>query len=764
MVRTSLAGYLRIVILLSDYLKNTRGVTMRPRRGIASLMSVICAALAQATDPIPNLITSRHLEHTGFQQSGPIGPSFDLQTDFVMAYGLDPSMEERLAQWKQAGYVLQVMTGVSWGEYQDYLNGEIDGRDHWDEAQVEANGRKILHGATKPYMVPSVAFSKYLEDGVKRAVDSGVVAVHLEEPEFWARSGFSEAFKREWQIYYNEPWQRPDSSVDAQYRASKLKYYLYRRTLDRLCSSLKEYALVQHSRPIRFYVPTHSLLNYTQWRIVSPESALLDLPGVDGYIAQVWTGTARTPNTYAGRTAERTFETAYLEYGIMQELTRGTSRRMWFLHDPIEDNPEHDWNDYRANYIRTLIASLLHHDVWHYEVAPWPRRVFQGRYPADSPDATAIGNDYATTLAVVFNQLRDMQQSSIDYGGSTQPVGVFLADSAMFQRADPAFSEGLAKNAADDSRQTRDEIHNLSSFYGLTLPLIKHGVPVRPVQLDNVVRVPGYLDDYRVLLLSYEFMKPLQPGVHLALARWVEDGGTLIYVGADTDPFHSVREWWNESGQSYTSPSQHLFECLGMHSTPDAGNYECKKGHVIVLRKHPAYYSRSDANAEDLRDVVRSAVESGGGEWKQRNYLRLQRGPYLIAAVLDEAVSDAPLEMRGTFLDLLDPVLSVTEHVTVRPGEQTWLLDLQRVSTEDPLLLAAAGRVEAWHVDGPKLSYQISTPEGIRASTRIRLPSMPTKITVGGSVCEDVQWDEASRTVLLRHEGRPEAVEVRVEF
>ena len=212
---------------------------------------------------------------------------------------------------------------------------------------------------------------------------------------------------------------------------------------------MKEYALVQHDRPVRFYVPTHSLLNYTQWRIVSPESALLDLPGVDGYIAQVWTGTARTPNAYDGRTAERTLETAYLEYGIMQELTRGTGRRMWFLHDPVEDNPRHDWDDYRVNYIRTLVASLLHPDVWHYEVAPWPSRVFQGRFPQGGRNGTTIGADYATTLAVVFNQLRDMQQADVDNGGSTQPVGVFLADSAMFQRADPAFSTGLAENEDD---------------------------------------------------------------------------------------------------------------------------------------------------------------------------------------------------------------------------------------------------------------------------------------------------------------------------
>jgi len=95
--------------------------------------------------------------------------------------------------------------------------------------------------------------------------------------------------------------------------------------------------MVKYKRVLRFYVPTHSLVNYTQWKIVSPEAALTDIPSVDGYIAQVWTGTSRSANVYSGK--ERTFETAFLEYGIMQELVKGTGRDMWFLHDPIEDWP-----------------------------------------------------------------------------------------------------------------------------------------------------------------------------------------------------------------------------------------------------------------------------------------------------------------------------------------------------------------------------------------------------------------------------------------
>ena len=374
---------------------------------------------------------------------------------------------------------------------------------------------------------------------------------------------------------------------------------------------MKEYALVKYNRPVRFYVPTHSLISYTQISMVSPESSLLDVPSVDGYIAQIWTGTAKWPSPYRGRTAERVFESAFLEYGVAQELVRGTGRRMWLLNDPIEDDPHFTWDRYRKSFICTLVASLLQPDVCDYEVAPWPTRVMHGKYPADSPAAKSIDDDYATTLSVVANQLRDMDQKDVSWGKVTDGVGVLLADSAMFQRANPAFSAGVTSEANDTARQTRVEAERLASFSGMTFPLVKCGIPIRTVQLDNLVRSPGYLDRYKVLLLSYEFMKPLQPAIHQVLTEWVRNGGTLIYIGADTDPFHQVREWWNQSASPFASPSEHLFQCLGLGRTPKQGEYRCDRGLVLVERRHPAWFSRSDEGADRLVQLVRSGVESG---------------------------------------------------------------------------------------------------------------------------------------------------------
>lgn len=354
------------------------------------------------------------LERTSFQTSQPWSPLGNLRADVAMVYGINKTMPERVKGWRDRGYGVHLMTGVSWGEYQDYLYGRFDGTNHVDNAQTERDGKKISHGGDVYYMCPAENFGEFLSVGVQRALDAGVEAVHLEEPEFWARAGYSEGFKREWQSYYHEPWQPPQESVDGQWRASKLKYYLYRRALQQVFQHVQDYNK-RTGRQARCYVPTHSLLNYAHWCIVSPESSLARLDGCDGYIAQVWTGTSRTPNYYLGQRKERTFETAFLEYGAMQNLVRATGRRVWYLNDPVEDNPRHDWTDYRRNWEATMTASLLQPEVWRYEVAPWPERVFGGKYPrnAKPEDRKEIPPDYASELQVVMQALNDMNQHEV---------------------------------------------------------------------------------------------------------------------------------------------------------------------------------------------------------------------------------------------------------------------------------------------------------------------------------------------------------------
>lgn len=712
-------------------------------------------------------IRSRTEERTGYQNGAFPVDSIDNQCDFVMVYRLDENTEQRIKAYRDLGYVIHFMTGISWGHYLDYLEGEFDGRKHWDEAQTDRFGNQILHSPKIPYMVPTVSFCDYITEKLKIIVDLGVEAIHVEEPEFWDRAGYSEAFKREYELYYRAPWQPPHESVDARYKCAKLKAYLFTRTIDRLASSLKEYAYVKYGRKLRFYVPTHSLINYTQWKIVSPEGRLADIPAVDGCIAQVWTGTSREKNWFNGEYKERTFETAYLEYGVMQELVKGTGRQMWFLHDPIEDNPGFDWNDYRKNYLCTVAASLLHPKVNTYEICPWPTRVFTEKYPRNDPAGEPIPADYATILNNTFQTLGTLESGSKEV---RTRVGILTGDSQLCQRAYPdsefstaaeeitgtvlidsdalldSFRQTLFREgeAARETMLKYMESSAFPAFYSLALPLLKYGVPVRPVLADNTRRYAGYLDDYDVLVVSYEYMKPDSPDVNATLAEWVKQGGTLIYIGGGFDPYHGVKSWWTGK---FATPAEHLYAMLGI-VTPGKGYCRCGKGVAAMWQTNPCNFSFNKENADGFRAFFTEVTDFAGKPVEYRNFLSIDRAPYKIAAVMDESVSDEPLSLKGSFIDMFTPAFDVLTEKIVRPGENTMLCDLSLIDRTTPQILGTSVRVNKMEETEQGLRLSVRGAGDFRANIRLSLPFRPTDATIDGTPCGLI-YDEPSSTALL---------------
>ena len=758
-------------------------------RTLAALIILCAASVASPAEEPP--MKASPLERTCFQVAAPYAPQMDIKSDVAIVYGVDESLPERAAGWRGRGYLVHLMTGVAWGNYQDYLYGRFDGRRHLDDAQTNRQGDKISHGGDVYYMVPTEAYARMLSERLKRAVDAGVVAIHLEEPEFWVAAGYGESFKREWQAFYREPWQAPHSTPDAQYRASKLKYYLYRRALDTIFIAVKAHARSKH-REVRCYVPTHSLLNYAGWGIVSPESSLARLDSCDGYIAQVWTGTARTPNLYRGVARERTFETAFLEYGAMRNMVQGTGKRMWFLADPVEDDPNHDWNDYRANYESTVIASLFYPDIWRYEVMPWPDRVWLGKYPRErgSKERVGIPPAYATELLTIINTLNDMRQDSVEWDCGTGGIGVCVSDTMMFQRGEPAPTDP-------------------NNFYGLALPLLKRGIPVAPVQLENITR-RGYLKPYRALVLSYDFMKPPSEAVHRALVRWVKAGGVLLYVGDGSDPYRAVAEWWNTDGLNFPGPEEHLFKSLGFSAWPGEGAHRVGKGIVALLRRKPVDLARSPDGAAILRAALRRAFVAhyGAGEWREQNYLLLRRGPYVIASVLDESLPDRPLVLRGRFVDLLDPALDVIPNPSpvipsearnldisnpaapsmdsarnadhspapralpvisskrIAPGERALLYDLDR-APRTPAVVASASHVFDVRRSSGRFVFRSGGPANTACATRVLLPRRPNSVSLRLGAADlpfEQTWDPGTRTLLLTYANSPDSPRVSITY
>lgn len=703
-------------------------------------------------------------EKTAFQTSREWCPTIDNRADVAIVYGVggNPSdkskripFEERVQSWRDRGYTVHFMTGIAWGEYQDYFTGEWDGKPHLDEGQVQLSGDTIWHGHLVPYIVPSDNFLKYLKERhVKRVIDAGIDAIYMEEPEFWARAGYSEAFKREWKEYYGFDWRPQHESPENTYLANKLKYHLYYKAINDVFTYAKEYGKSKGMN-VRCYVPTHSLVNYSQWQIVSPEASLASLDCVDGYIAQVWTGTSREPNYYNGIRKERVFENAFLEYGSMESMTAPTGRKMFFLTDPIEDWPR-DWVDYKKNYEATFTAQLLYPNIADYEVMPWPERIYEGLYrtSADSDIKERIPKHYSTQMQIMINSLNNMPLSENKVTGS-KGISVLMANSLMFQR--------FPTHAGYEDPQ-------LSNFYGQALPFLKLGIPVSTTHIENV----SYRETFKntkILLMSYSNMKPLSPDVHDHIANWVKNGGILVYSGLDNDPFQTVQEWWNTNGNSYKAASDHLFEKMDIASSPKEGEYTYGKGIVHIVRTDPKDFVLIPGKDKQLIDVVKSLYEqkAKAGELVFKNNFYLERGPYDLIAVMDESVNQNPYTTEGLFIDLFDPELPVLTKKVVKPNQQALLCNINRVPDKDRAqVLAAACRVYDEKTSKNDYSFLAKSPIDTRNNMRVLLPFKPSVCEIknaDGSIHKNGEWiwDESSKTCLVSFDNHPDGVHVMLK-
>lgn len=699
-------------------------------------------------------------EKTTFQTSNPWKPVTDVRADVAIVYSVkdhhrkgDLTFEQRVQTWRDRGYTTHFMTGIAWGEYQDYFTGKWDGKMHLDEGQVTQKEDTLWHGRMVPYIVPSMNFIKYMKESViKRVIDAGIDAIFLEEPEFWARSGYSTAFKKEWKEYYGFDWRPQHESPENTYLSNKLKYHLYYRALNECFTFAKEYGKSKGMN-VRCYVPTHSLVNYSQWMIVSPEASLASLPCVDGYIAQVWTGTSREPNFFNGQRKERVFETAFLEYGSMESMTAPTGRKMFFLTDPIEDWPR-DWADYKKNYQATFTAQLLYPMIADYEVMPWPDRIYEGYYrtSANSDKKEQIPRFYSTQMQVMINTLNNMPLSENKVSGS-QGIGILMSNSLMFQRFP-------THNGYEDPQ--------LSNFYGQALPLLKRGVPVKTVHIENVSFSQTW-KDVKILVMSYSNMKPMDKTAHDHIAEWVKQGGVLVYCGRDEDAFQTVQEWWNTGGNTFKAPSEHLFLKLGLKEPFKAGEYKYGNGKVCILRNDPKEFVLKENSDTEFVNTIRRLYEAGSGTLVFKNHFALTRGPYEIISVVNENADQTPYTIKGKLIDLFDPEIPVLDEKQVNPGEQAFLYNIGSVKDPStPQVLATAARVYDEKVTKNAYSFISKSPLNTNNVMRILLPAKATKIEVtdatGKVLQSNTSWDSASKTCFLGFENNPEGVQVKLTW
>lgn len=441
--------------------------------------------------------------------------SHDLKVDTILVVNETP---EALKGWKAMGYRTPFMAGFRAGP--DYLQA------HPGSAQTDRSGRPLDCGPGSYYMVPTPDRLKVMRDQFERAGRNGAEGAAPEEPEFFGRGAYAPAFKDAFLKEYGRPWVDPSTSIQARVDCQRL---MGKMEIDLLRAC---YDGVRAGNPrAEKWMLVHSPVNYGAWNVAFPFWEAITALKPDHMVAQVWTGTAQSGTAHQGVRRARTFENAWLEYSSSLNLVRGTRIKPWLLMDPLEDAPGRPMSEYFDCWRRTLCAALMFPESDRFEVLPWPARIF-GQVP----------DDFATVITSVINALSDLQNHPIHrHDRGPDGIATFLADSAMWQREPP--------NESD-----------FDTFYGLSLPLVMRGVPVQVASLDRAAE-PGYLKPYRVLLVSFDAMKPQRKADVDALAAWVRAGGHMILCGGD-DAYNGLGLWWKQEG--FASPHDYLLHALGL--------------------------------------------------------------------------------------------------------------------------------------------------------------------------------------------------------
>ncbi len=526
--------------------------------GLSDAVEDVLGTDPDTADPLRRASRPRS---TSFQTPTGYLAENDVKSDVVIVAG---NAQSAIESWSIMGYEPHVMYGFRAGD--DYV-AQYPG-----EVQRDAAGNPLTCGPGSYYMVPTERRREMARQYFREAAERGALAACPEEAEFMGPAGYSEAFKALYAEEYGQPWEDPTSSVDARYRTWRLMTELQHQLLDACWDGAKE------ANPAsELFLLSHSPVNYAQWGIVSPHWDMISTGRADGLVAQVWTGTSRTANRLRGEVRERTFETGYLEYASAFGLARGTGAELWFLMDPLEDNPDRTMEDYLENYRRTLCASLFFPEVDKFEVMPWPTRIF-GRVP----------DEFATVVCTVVGALADIQnQPESSHTPERVPLATFVADSLQMQRRDPAASD-------------------FDSFFGLCLPFVADGVPMSVAQLERAAD-PAYLAPYDTLLLSYDAMKPFDPAINRGIAEWVRGGGELVVFGG-RDAYNDLDAWWREAG--YASPHEQLLAELGLQAKvapPPPAETDANP----ILAESDRIGPSDDNGAELEFDLTEVARESG---------------------------------------------------------------------------------------------------------------------------------------------------------
>ncbi|NLH17709.1 MAG: hypothetical protein GX455_14120 [Phycisphaerae bacterium] len=671
---------------------------------------------------------------TIFQTNTSFDPRLAIAVDGVVVHRHAASFAGELDSWRKQGFAVGRMFFADSDAGNAYWTGKWDGTEYPQDVERDREGNVVKCAGVRPYMLPTDGWIRYLQQMTEQSLRAGAGAILPEEPLAHVFTGYEESFKALWQKRYDRPWQGQHESAEARFLTAQLKNELYIELERRLLDTTKKNPGPDGRTP-GFILPIHSIYSNIAAQLVAPLGTSTDLPGIDGYIGQIWTGPVNWALGHYDSPSKSFFGSAFVLYDFFTQLAVGSERKMWLLIDPVEDNPDHTWAEFEQWYKHGVAAMLMMKDTDRYEIMPWPDRIFLPGYGTGGK--TPAPEDYRVVILSVTQVLQE-----VPLGGQWETTG------------DAAIGEGVGVAMADTLMWQRHSGPWLQGAYGMLLPLVERGIPVSSVVLERV-KEPEYLKRFKVIVLCYEDFKPTESWMNDSLTMWVKGGGSLIVLGKDGDELDRCENfWWHKQG--FASPLAHLLSLLG--GTKESS---WKSGSGLVTRSEisPRTFGTAAAEKEYLPLIETAWKQTTGTSLSLSGNLVMRRGPFVIARA-----ETKPVKLSGRLLDIFDPSMNIRDGIELTPGQSGLYRDVQAdLAAGTPKVLHATHRLVNQSTDSSVLRFVIRGPAETPAVVRILwLRDQPLAISAtdpeGKPVA--VSLDRDTETALIRFANHPQGVTV----
>lgn len=664
-------------------------------------------------------------------------------------------------RWREAGYT--VGTTGSFNRIEGY--GEL----YPEDKQVDASGDDEI--SWNSLVLTPRLIQYFLDHRIAPDLACDPQSICFVEPEMFRLGLYGEGYKKLWKEAYGTDWVDPLSSPAAVFQSQRLNI----KTQLNAVNAYGDFLKAQGSKA-KLGIAPHDIMSYnystnTGFSGITQGYHHMMMTGKIGTVTgQTWSNTMSLPYTYAGKEIRYWFMQGLNGYGSYLDATMKYGADFYALNDAMADN---HYTDTEANWrIRNhdqLVSSLMYPEINRWEFI-WTNRSFM-----------YVSPEYRAEQMNIYNAMQDISGKEYTLTAGTPGVTYLLSDTLSWQIPQSGWCQSPYQ-----------------SYYGVTMPLYYDGIPVRTKAME-LIASPEDLEGVSLLIVSYDNMKPLTEEINVALADWVKEGGTLLYLGGGDDYASLEDEWWNAPGKG-GSPLGNLFGHLGMDvqigaveefsflewtaGKPDdrfgdimamgSGDFDqyytgsgfreilrntegqsvgieskVGDGHVLAVGLSTYTYTTSEEYADLMRILTEYAMRYTDYRYVASPSFVAERGDYVAVHPVSESVT-----LQGRFVDIFTNTLSVLDDPTIQPGDSRLFY---RVEDDGQTQLAYTGGIQDELLCSDtqtKLTYHGA--ENALVASRFLAPEgkQPVKVEAvdsrGVSVAPACEWDAATSSLLVQ--------------